>query len=76
MFLKRRVNADDDDDDGIANGVNSSANGANNGASGGTGGEDGWNNEAWEAGNMENKIRPFRLSGEVVEVLDRPCLER
>ena len=31
--------------------------------------------DTWEAGNMENKIRPFRLSGEIVEVKDRPRLD-
>ena len=32
--------------------------------------------ETWEMRSMEEKIRPFRLSGEVVEVRDRPSLER
>jgi hypothetical protein len=32
--------------------------------------------ETWQAGDMENKIRPFRLSGEIVEVRDPPSLER
>lgn len=32
--------------------------------------------ETWQAGDMENKVRPFRLSGEIVEVRDPPSLER
>ena len=72
MFLKRRGNDydDDDGDDTNTNTNNSNANTTND-TDNGEG-----NNEAWEAGNMENKIRPFRLSGEIVEVMDRPCLER
>lgn len=31
-----------------------------------------WN----DGGSAENKVRPFRLSGEIVEVRDRPCLDR
>lgn len=30
----------------------------------------------WVEGNMERKIRPFRLSGEVVEVRPAPSLQR
>ena len=30
----------------------------------------------WVEGNMERKIRPFRLSGEVVEVKPAPSLQR
>jgi hypothetical protein len=31
-----------------------------------------WN----DGGSADNKVRPFRLSGEIVEVRDRPCLDR